>query len=144
VGAGAGPVPSGIRLLVEPVPGVPEFEGKLNDWPGVGAGVGPVPLGIEFWGVLVDVPGAPEVAPLAPALPELPDEPPCPKASEAWVNRTTVTNASVFGRITFLPLGANILRWHSFHGPLTSTEATFEMLKLRKGLAQSRTLGSLL
>ena len=31
VGAGAGPVPSGMRVSVEPVPGVPEFDGKLND-----------------------------------------------------------------------------------------------------------------
>jgi hypothetical protein len=69
--------------------------GTVVDCPGVGAGAGPVPFGIrvsvepgtEFWGVLVEVPGAPEVAPPEPVLPELPDEPPdeppCPKASEA-------------------------------------------------------------
>jgi hypothetical protein len=31
VGAGVGPVPFGMRLSVEPVPGVPEFDGKVND-----------------------------------------------------------------------------------------------------------------
>jgi hypothetical protein len=31
VGAGAGPVPFGMRVAAEPVPGVPEFDGKLND-----------------------------------------------------------------------------------------------------------------
>ena len=31
VGAGAGPVPFGMRVSLEPVPGVPEFDGKLND-----------------------------------------------------------------------------------------------------------------
>jgi hypothetical protein len=68
--------------------------------------------------VLVEVPGAPEAAPPEPVLPELPDEPPdeppCPKASEAWASRTAVTNASVFGRMAFLPLGANASCCHPF------------------------------
>jgi hypothetical protein len=99
-----------MRVSLEPVPGVPEFDGKLNDWPGVGAGVGPVPLGTEFCGAPVEVPGPPEVEPLEPVLPELPDEPPleppppppCPSASETGVSRIAVTNTSVFGRMIFL------------------------------------------
>jgi hypothetical protein len=107
VGAGVGPVPFGMRVSLEPVPGVPEFDGKLNDWPGVGAGVGPVPLGTEFV-VPVEDPGPPEVEPLEPVLPELPAEPPleppppCPSASETGVSRIAVTNTSVFGCIFLL------------------------------------------
>jgi hypothetical protein len=96
-----------MRVSLEPVPGVPEFDGKLNDWPGVGAGVGPVPLGTEFCGVLVEVPGAPEGELPEPVLPEPPDVPPCPRASDAEVSRTAVTNTSVFGRMTFLPSRGN-------------------------------------
>ena len=78
----------------------------------MGAGVGPVPLGTEFCGAPVEVPGAPEVEPLVPAPPELPDEPPlepppCPRANEAGISKTAVTNTSVFDRMMFLPLGAN-------------------------------------
>jgi hypothetical protein len=73
--------------------------------------------------VLVEVPGAPEVAPPEPVLPELPDEPPdeppCPKASEAWVSRTAVTKTSVFGRMVFLPLGANADCCRSFRAAAT-------------------------
>jgi len=114
VGAGVGPVPFGMRVSLEPVPGVPEFDGKLNDWPGVGAGVGPVPLGTEFV-VPVEVPGPPVVEPLEPVLPELPAEPPlepppppppppppCPSASETGVSRIAVTNTSVFDCMIFL------------------------------------------
>jgi hypothetical protein len=66
VGAGAGPVPLGIRLSVVPVPGTPAFDGIVVDCPGVGAGAGPVPLGA----VLPDEPDVPDDAP--PALPLLP------------------------------------------------------------------------
>jgi hypothetical protein len=31
VGAGVGPVPLGMRVSLEPVPGVPAFDGKVND-----------------------------------------------------------------------------------------------------------------
>jgi hypothetical protein len=112
VGAGVGPVPLGMLVLLEPVPGVPEFDGNENDWPGVGAGVGPVPLGTEFCvppGALGAAPGALPVVPLEPALPELPpappeppEEPPWPRANEAEVSRTAVTNTSVFDCITLL------------------------------------------
>jgi len=92
-----------MRVSLEPVPGVPEFDGKLNDWPGVGAGVGPVPLGTEFCGVLGEVPGEPEVEPVPPELPDEPplEPPPCPSASETGVSRIAVTNTSVFGRMIF-------------------------------------------
>lgn len=74
VGAGAGPVPFGMRLSVWPVPGVPEVDGKVNDCPGVGAGVGPVPLGTE----LPEVPGdVPPVVPV-PVPPVVPPPPPVP------------------------------------------------------------------
>jgi hypothetical protein len=89
-------------VLLEPVPGVPEFDGNENDWPGVGAGVGPVPLGTEFCAPPGALPGALPVVPLEPALPELPEEPPWPRANEAEVSKTAVTNTSVFDRITLL------------------------------------------
>ena len=98
-------------MLLEPVPGVPAFDGNENDWPG--AGVGPVPLGTEFCVLPGALPGAPPgalpVVPLEPALPalppappELPEEPPWPRANEAEVSKTAVTNTSVFDRMTLL------------------------------------------
>jgi hypothetical protein len=81
--------------------------------------------------VPVEVPGAPEVAPLEPVLPpELPDEPPlepppppppppppCPSASETGVSRIAVTNTSVFDRMIFLLLKAT-------HGVVTRSVET--------------------
>jgi hypothetical protein len=108
VGAAVGPLPSGTRSVVMPVPGVPECDGNVNDCPGVGAGVGPVPLGIELPGVerpgavpVVDpVPEPPAAPPPAapPPVPPLappPAPPPAPPLCASADSALHVTNAAV-------------------------------------------------
>jgi ferritin-like metal-binding protein YciE len=100
VGAGAGPVPLGIRFCVVPVPGVPAFEGMVVDCPGVGAGAGPVPLGdaVPPGAALPVEPAAPDDAP--PVLPP-PLDPP------VWANVRAVLavrNATV-NNVTLVCLG---------------------------------------
>ena len=80
----------------------------------------------------------PEVEPVLPEVPddppdEPPDEPPCPKASEAWVSRTAVMNASVFDCIVSLRLGANARCCHPFRAA-----ANLSSVKFRKKRASHR------
>jgi hypothetical protein len=106
-------VPLGLRLSVVPVPGVPEVDGKVNDWPGVGAGVGPVPLGTELPGVepVVDVPPVAPVLAAPPVLappPLVPPDPPlwpnadtAPKTTEVATNNTDDLGSMRILRATF-------------------------------------------